>query len=356
MPKIISKKNIPVIIFTIFILTGILIMFYPVITNYINSTKSSQVIKSYATNVSSQNEDYKKSMLNKAREYNSKLSGRTIVDVFSNTADTEQQGYSDILNISGDGIMGYIEIPKIDVKTPIYHGTSAKVLQKGVGHLKDSSFPIGGESTHTILAGHRGLPTSRLFTDLDQIKVGDLFYIYILGETLAYQVDQIIIVEPSEVEPLRLQEGKDYVTLVTCTPYAINTHRLLVRGTRVEYKKEELKTIPVERKMSTSDIVFYISLFVVFIAIIIVIVVSRKLKKQQITTINNSSKNNQDVLETINKEIEEVIDNNQINETVIEDEQLFTNHYPEDNYYQTYSNIENSEENEVDDDEDVEII
>ncbi len=294
-----KKSRIPIIIFIIFIIIGMLIMLYPVICNFINSRSSQSVIKSYSTSISSYDKSRYDALMQAAMDYNSKLSGTTVVDAFSSGDDDESQEYNNILNISDTGIMGYIEIPKIDVKIPIYHGTSTKVLQKGAGHLKDSSFPIGGASTHAILAGHRGLPTSRLFTDLNQLKVGDLFYIYILDKTLAYQVDKVQIVEPSNVEPLRLQEGKDYVTLVTCTPYAVNTHRLLVRGTRVEYKKEVLENIHVENKASTADIIFYVGLAVALIIIIIVIIISRKTKKKSTKNIPVICNNDDEVLEII---------------------------------------------------------
>lgn len=273
-------------------------MLYPVICNFVNSNSSQQVIKSYSANVSNYDNSRYEALLEEASRYNSKLSGTTVVDAFSSGDDSESNEYNNILNISDTGIMGYIEIPKIDVKIPIYHGTSTEVLQRGAGHLKDSSFPIGGSSTHAVLAGHRGLPTSKLFTDINQLKVGDLFYIYILNKTLAYQVDNIEIVEPSNVEPLKLQEGKDYVTLVTCTPYAVNTHRLLVRGTRVEYKKEVLENIQVESKASTADIVFYIGLAIALIIIILVIIISKRIKNKS-TTINMPVYNNTDVLDII---------------------------------------------------------
>lgn len=295
-----KKSSIPVIIFTLFIIMGLLIMLYPVICNFVSSNSSQQVIKSYSTNVSNYDNSRYDSLLQEAMNYNAKLSGTTVVDAFSSGDDSESSEYNNILNISDTGIMGYIEIPKIDVRIPIYHGTSTEVLQRGAGHLKDSSFPIGGSSTHAVLAGHRGLPTSKLFTDINQLKVGDLFYIYILNKTLAYQVDNIEVVEPSNVEPLKLQEGKDYVTLVTCTPYAVNTHRLLVRGTRVEYNKEVLESIHVESKASTADIIFYIGFAIALIIIILVIIISKKIRKKS-TTINMPVYNNDntDVLDII---------------------------------------------------------
>ena len=152
--------------------------------------------------------------------------------------ETQSRAYSGLLNVDGSGIMGYIEIPKISVSLPIYHGTGEAVLQVGVGHLDWTSLPTGGEGTHTVLSGHRGLPSAKLFTHLDQMEVGDTFQLRILDEVLTYQVDQILIVLPEETSDLVIQKGKDYCTLITCTPYGINTHRLLVRGQRVETTEE----------------------------------------------------------------------------------------------------------------------
>ena len=189
--------------------------------------------------------------------------------------------FASILNINDNGMMGYLDIPKIDIKVPIYHGTSNEVLQKGVGHLEGSSFPVGGESTHSVLSAHSGLPSARLFTDLNQLKVGDMFYIYILDQVFAYKVDQVLVVEPADVDALDLQKGEDYVTLVTCTPYAVNTHRLLVRGTRVEYSPEVLESISVEKKLGSDDIILYSSLFIVFIILLLVVIFSIKDKKKK---------------------------------------------------------------------------
>ena len=179
-------------------------------------------------------------MLLKADEYNKKLNHNSIQDVFSTDKDSYDKVYADLLKLTDDGLMGYIEIPKINIKLPIYHSTSEESLAKGVGHLEGSSLPVGGLGTHAVLAAHRGLPTSKLFSDLDKVLIGDKFYISILGETLAYQVDNVAIVVPSQLDLLDINKDKDYITLVTCTPYGINSHRLLVRGVRVEETKEEI--------------------------------------------------------------------------------------------------------------------
>ena len=176
-----------------------------------------------------------------AREFDSTLVQNNIYgDVFgSDDTQIEDTDYWKVLNVAEDGVMGYLSIPKINVRLAIYHGTAEDVLQTGIGHMNGTSLPIGGESTHSVLAAHRGLPAARLFTDIDQMQQGDMFYIHVLDETLAYQVDQILTVLPSDTDSLQIEKGKDYVTLVTCTPYAVNTHRLLVRGTRIPYEEAQ---------------------------------------------------------------------------------------------------------------------
>jgi len=185
-----------------------------------------------------------------------------------------------ILNLNRDGVMGYISIPKIDIKIPIYHGTSSEVLSKGVGHLEGSSFPVGGESTHAILSAHRGLPSARLFTDLDQLEVGDKFYIYILDQVYTYQVDQVLVIEPSETEALQIQDGKDLVTLVTCTPYGVNTHRLLVRGERVEELAEQVIESESNRNLTINDYVLYIGLFGAIVLVLVTIIIVWKIHRK----------------------------------------------------------------------------
>lgn len=200
-----------------------------------------------------QPEDYTKEW-EAAREFDSTLVQNNIYgDVFgSDDVDMKDTDYWKVLNVAGDGVMGYLSIPKINIKLAIYHGTAEDVLQTGIGHMNGTSLPIGGESTHSVLAAHRGLPEARLFTDIDQLKQGDMFYIHVLDETMAYQVDQILdMVDKDDhetlEEALQIQEGKDQVTLFTCTPYGVNSHRLLVRGTRVPYEgEEEVENTPVD--------------------------------------------------------------------------------------------------------------
>lgn len=224
-----KKKKI---IFLIVFIIGITVMSYPFISNYIKQKNQTDIISQYEENINNlSNEDIEK-LKQEAQDYNDRLAGNT-TNVSSN------KSYVDLLNI-GD-IIGYVIIPKIDVKLPIYHGTSEEVLQKGVGHLETSSLPIGGNSTHSVLTGHRGLPSSKLFTDLDKIEIGDVFFINILGEYISYRVDEINVVLPTDTSLLAIEKDKDLCTLITCTPYMINSHRLLVRGTRSNdiYTEEE---------------------------------------------------------------------------------------------------------------------
>lgn len=229
-------KKIRVIFCVIIFITGLGIASYPFISNMVAQRHASQVVKDYETNVEEMDEEKIDAMKEAAKKYNEQLSNVVSVDDENNE---QGESYADLLNIGES--LGYITIPKIDVNLPIYNGTSQDVLSKGVGHMEQSSYPLGGESTHCVLTGHRGLPSAVLFTDLDKLEIGDEFYLHVLDEILAYKVDQIKVVEPNESGDLEIINGKDYCTLVTCTPYAINSHRLLVRGERTEYKGEQDK-------------------------------------------------------------------------------------------------------------------
>jgi len=235
-----SKLNTVINIFLVLILlAGLSLLLYPTFSDLWNSTRQSKAISSYAKEVAKlTKEDYTK-LWEDARAYNAGILERYNLYLPS---EEEEATYQELLNISENGIMAYIDIPKINIKLPIYHGTSESVLQVAIGHIEWSSLPIGGESTHCIVSGHRGLPSAKLFTDLDEMVVGDQFYIHVLDQTLAYEVDQINIVLPEELENLMIEEGQDYVTLVTCTPYGINTHRMLVRGHRIDYEEPETET------------------------------------------------------------------------------------------------------------------
>lgn len=274
------KENIPFIFFTLLFLIGFGIMLYPVLSNALSQISYNETISSYEQSVSDENSSLYQSMIQEAVHYNEKLTTSSIVDVFSDPEITSSEEYMDILNLNRDGVMGYISIPKIDIKIPIYHGTSSEVLSKGVGHLEGSSFPVGGESTHAILSAHRGLPSARLFTDLDQLEVGDKFYIYILDQVYTYQVDQVLVIEPSETEALQIQDGKDLVTLVTCTPYGVNTHRLLVRGERVEELAEQVIESESNRDLTINDYVLYIGLFGAIVLVLVTIIIVWKIQRK----------------------------------------------------------------------------
>lgn len=220
------------------ILVGCSVLLYPTVSNYLSQKNSTVAISRYDERADEMKEEEKQEILQEAEAYNAAVSQEGVRgDPFSGQNSRDQDPYWDILTLDDSGLMGYIRIPRIHVELPIYHGTSEGVLQRGAGHWKGSSLPIGGKGTHAVLTGHRGLPTRDLFSDLDQLELGDVFYIGVLDETLAYQVDQIQTVLPYETESLSAVEGEDYVTLVTCTPYAVNTHRLLVRGSRIAYEE-----------------------------------------------------------------------------------------------------------------------
>lgn len=217
------------------LLAGLSLLLYPSLSEYWNSFHQTQAIADYNDQVSALDEADYTALWQAAQAYNQALAGQGNQHTLT---DAQKQEYESLLNVAGTGMMGYIEIPSIDCSLPIYHGTDEAVLQVAAGHLDWSSLPVGGESTHCVLSGHRGLPSARLFTDLDKLQEGDVFLLRILNEVLTYQVDQIRIVEPQQTEDLQIVEGQDYCTLVTCTPYGINSHRLLVRGHRVENAAE----------------------------------------------------------------------------------------------------------------------
>lgn len=223
---------------SIIFLTGFLILMYPVFGNLWNEYRQDQLAREYEEQAESLTQAEYAAMLEEAEAYNAEHHPYWVPDAFAEGEAEEDEEYESILNLNEDGVMCYIEIPKIGIKIPVYHGTDDEVLAKGAGHLAGSSLPIGGASTHAVIAAHRGLPSSPLFTDLDLLEIGDRLYIYVLNQTLTYEVDQILIVDPDETESLVVTEGEDYVTLVTCTPYGVNAQRLLVRGHRVEYDEE----------------------------------------------------------------------------------------------------------------------
>lgn len=217
---------------------GLSFLLYPTVSNLWNQAHQSRAIATYTEQVEKLDDSSNKEMLKAARKYNKELLKKADHWKLSKK---DKKKYESLLDVSGTGIMGYIEIPKIDCSLPVYHGTDEGALQIAIGHLEGSSLPVGGKSSHCVLSGHRGLPSARLFTDLDQMEEGDTFILNILGHKLAYEVDQIKVVLPEEMSDLEIQEGKDLCTLVTCTPYGINTHRLLVRGHRVKYVETKVQ-------------------------------------------------------------------------------------------------------------------
>ena len=246
------KKKLSLILMILIFLSGLGIMLYPIIGNLYMEHHQSSVIENYEDAIDNMSDDTLKEARERAEGYNELLMGNVIItDPFDPEAQKkleENSDYFNILNLNNDGIIGYINIPKIDVNLPIYHGTSEEVLKKGVGHLQNTSFPIGGEGTHSVLSGHTGLSSAKLFTDLNQLEEGNIFYVNVLGEKMAYKIDQIKIVEPQDTSDLMIHSDKDYITLVTCTPYGVNSHRLLVRGTRIPYTEKVEKEIKKEEK------------------------------------------------------------------------------------------------------------
>ena len=233
-------KRVRDILPVLVILAGLLVLLYPTISNYLIEQNASRAVASYDQATVDLSAQEREQMLARAHAYNDALAASSGAPTASEGGEPAQavEAYEDLLNLNGDGMMGYIIIPKMNVELPIYHGVEEKVLQVGVGHLSETSLPVGGESTHAALSGHRGLPSAKLFTDLDQMEEGDQFYIKILGETLAYEVHSIETVLPTETESLAIQPGEDLVTLITCTPYGINSHRLLVHAHRIPYVPE----------------------------------------------------------------------------------------------------------------------
>lgn len=253
------KRKIANVLFGLLFLIGFGILVYPTVSDQWNTYRQSRLISNYEAVVENLTEEDFSDEWQKAIAFDQALVRNDLYgDVFGeDDGELESTEYWKVLNVANDGVMGYLSIPKINVKHAIYHGTGDKVLQTGIGHLNGTKLPIGGESTHSVLAAHRGLPSARLFTDLDQIKKGDMFYVHVLDEILAYQVDQILdMVDKDDHETLeaalQIEEGKDQVTLFTCTPYGVNSHRLLVRGTRVPYNgEEEAETSVAESMLKT---------------------------------------------------------------------------------------------------------
>ena len=236
------KRTTAIILAVVVFLAALGLTFYPIISNQVNAKYASEIQTSYEAVI----EETDNAALLKAKEdaiyYNDSITpGAAEVDAYSQEAlKVASQDYETLLNVAGDSIMGYVQIPRINVSLPIYHGTGRDSLDRGIGHLLGSSLPVGGENTHSILTAHSGLASQKMFSDLPQLKIGDVFYLKVLGETLAYQVDQINTVLPHDTTYLGIEQGEDLCTLVTCTPFGVNTHRLLVRGERIPYEEAEV--------------------------------------------------------------------------------------------------------------------
>ena len=262
-------KLMRIVLILIFI-TGLGILLYPIISNLLMNIFQTTAIQEYNYTVEQMQQERIEEILSEARIYNEQFKNTVVVDPFSQEAESSVNSeYNEILNI--DGTMGYIEIPKINVNLPIFHGTSEEVLKRGVGHIETTPLPIGGEGNHSVLSAHRGLPSAKLFTDLDKLEIDDVFMIKMLTETLVYRIDQIKVVEPTDTQYLQAEEGEDYITLITCTPYAINTHRMLVRGTRID-TDEYLASINNSNLDNEKQSVNYLFIFIIVVLIILIVI------------------------------------------------------------------------------------
>ena len=278
----IKKKKRSILI----ILIGTAIFSYPYVSNYIEEKGHTEIITEYTEAVATLDEETIAEELEKAQTYNENLSGDPVHDPFiEGSGYTVPENYENVLNIYGNGVMAYIEIPEIDCYLPIYHGTDEETLEKGVGHIAQSSLPIGGTSSHAILTGHTGLPSSELFTKISKLEVGDVFYIHVLNQTLKYEIYETEVIEPDDISKLTIEDGRDLVTLVTCTPYGVNTHRLLVKGERTaddEETVEETETEDVETNSCKYVIIIscIIALVIFIVITIIAVLMIRKRKKK----------------------------------------------------------------------------
>ena len=274
----------------IFMVIGIAIFLYPTVSNYFATQNQATAIRTYDEKIEQTNEEEMKEELAKAQTYNENLSGDPVHDPFvEGSGYALPENYKEVLNITDDGIMAYIEIPKISVYLPIYHGTSEAVLEKGVGHIESTSLPIGGSSTQCVLTGHTGLPSAELFTRIDELVIGDIFYIHVLNELLTYKVYETKVILPDEIDELQITSGNDYVTLVTCTPYGVNSHRLLVKAERTAYieysatssnEASEASTAPQHKNYYLTGIKIGMIVFIIIVIFVIIVKNVKKPKKR----------------------------------------------------------------------------
>lgn len=299
------RRKISTFLFGLMFLVGFGILAYPTISNQWNTYRQSRLISNYDTVVSQMTEEDFTAAWEAAREYNQSFGANSIMtDVFGvdKAEDISDTPYWKVLNVAGDGVMGYITIPKINIKLAIYHGTADEVLETGVGHMNGTKLPVGGESNHCVLSAHRGLPSAKLFTDIDQLEVRDRFYLHILNEDMAYEVDQILpMVEKDDYEALgeavKIEEGQDHVTLFTCTPYGVNSHRLLVRGHRVPYDGE-LESTPVDSMVQAIQNYYMLYLLVGLGVTALIILAMRRVmakkRRQTETKLEKETKNREE--------------------------------------------------------------
>ncbi|MBQ1263632.1 MAG: class C sortase [Oscillospiraceae bacterium] len=254
------KKHLSTIIVALIFICGLSLFLYPTISNYYNQYLNKKLIGEYKQTFSEIKPEQSSKAMEEAKLYNENKNNQSKLKELGLT-------YESVLNVANNGIMGYIEIPKISVSLVIYHSIEEDVLQDGIGHVPESHLPIGGKSTHCVLAGHTGLPSAKLLTNIDHLKIGDRFYIHTLNEVLEYQIDDVSVVEPDEVSRLNVVSGKDYVTLVTCTPYGVNSHRLLVRGMRVDGASLDANTDFVQNDVFNIDMKYLITISLVVLAV-----------------------------------------------------------------------------------------
>lgn len=270
------SRNASTILLIVIFLVGLSLLLYPSISNYVNERHQSRAIATYDAAVSKLDEEDYDAYFKAARKYNKKLAENPSAFYEPDAI----EGYDKILDVTGTGIMGYVAIEKIGVELPIYHGTSEGVLAAGAGHLEGTSFPIGGKSTHSVISAHRGLPSAKLFTNLDKLEEGDIFTITILNRVITYEVDKISIVLPSQTQDLKIEDGKDYCTLMTCTPYGINTHRLLVRGRCIDNSELQKIHITAEAfQIRPTIIASIIGIFILLLLLLRVLIHSRRKRR-----------------------------------------------------------------------------
>lgn len=278
------KKQLPNIALALVFLIGFIIFSYPSISNLINTWAQNKELSTYNHEINQISTEKYDEMIKEAQEFNKSLVG---YGLSQNAERVKNTNYNELLSVGSGGIIGYLTIDKIDVKLPIYHGTEGSVLQMGVGHLEGSSLPIEGESVHCVLSGHTGLPSAKLLSNLTELKEGDTFRINVLNKRYTYKVDQILVVEPTEISSLEIEEGKEYATIFTCTPYGINTHRLLVRGERLPEVAEE----EVEKDAVVIDSNIITAIISVILLIILFIVMQRIKRKKEKMELNKEEKN-----------------------------------------------------------------